>query len=384
MFILYGDYLLSAMFDQNRITNRRTFLKTGSVALAAALAGCSGDGGDGGDGSNGGDGSGGGPQTTEQSDFPEQPVTFIIPYSTGGGYNYYTRLVCKYINQEDYLPVEAQPQNVTGGGGIVGHNRLFNADPDGYTAGIINPDSLAPPQVLGQDEVEYDLAEYTFYPRIAGTTRAIAVGADTDVTNTEELITGFQNEELVVGNTGLNSLLTCIALGIGTDTFPPENILNNAVQFDGQGEETTAIKRGDVHVSAGSYSSLLPFVESGDLRMITVFTKEDEPPSPDKTPDAETFADIDIEDPDTAIGIAGGAYHRVFAGPPDIPDERASVIREAIKKAIQNPDLQEEAQNNDRPISFAPSDETANGVQSTVEGWQERQDLLEQVQEYSG
>lgn len=354
--------------------NRRTFLKaTGGAAAAGLLAGCSGSSG----GSGGSDGGNSGGEATKQSNYPQEPITLVIPYSTGGGYNYYSRLVAKYINQEDYLPVKVQPQNVTGGGGIVGHNRIYNAEPNGYTTGIVNPDSMAKAQVT-KDEARFDLTKLTFFPRIAGRTPCIAVGDHVDVSSASELIEKIGAGKLKIGHSGVTSSgsMIPISLGLASGKYNEDAILQNDVQFNGKSQWLTAIKREEVDVMAGSYSSVVQYVKSGDLKMSLVMTKDEKPPG--ETPDADTFTDVDL-DADKALGLAGGTYHRFFAAPPEVPNARAKKLRDAFTTAIKNKELQKEAANNDRPVNFMSSSEVETGVKATVETWQENKDLLEKL-----
>lgn len=373
----------------NHTVDRRAFVKTASgAATIGLLAGCSESGGDAKQQASGSTEASSGQddsETTQEgsSNFPQQPVKMLIPYSTGGGYNYYTRLTAKYINENDYLPVEVQAQNKTGGGGVVGHNAIYNADPNGYTNGIVNPDSMAKAQIV-QDEVRFDLSELTFYPRIAGRTAAIGVGTHTDIKTGSEFIEAISNGDLTVGTSGITDSGTMIpiALGRAGGAFSEDKVLENHVVFDGKGGWITAMKRGDVDVMAASLSSLLPYVESGDVRTVLVFTTDENPP--EEVSDADTLTDVDVEDPEGVVSLAGGKYHRVFAGPPDIPEERASTIRTAIRKAIKNDELQKEAQNNDRPVSFLNSEDAAKGVKKTVQLWKDNRDLLEKLKNYEG
>lgn len=345
--------------NQHGIDRRRFIKATGGVAGAGIIAGCTGS-------------------NAAQGDFPEQSVKFLIPYSTGGGYNYYARLVAQYINENDYLSVEVQAQNKSGGGGVVGHNEIANAQPDGYTNGIVNPDSMAKAQLI-RDEARFDLSELTYYPRVAGRTAAIGVGTHTDVESGTDFINAMSNGELKVGTSGITDSGTMIpiALGRAGNVFSEDQVLDNHVQFDGKGSWITSIQREEVDVMAASLSSLLPFAESGDIRLVLVLTTEDSASQVES--DTDTLTDLDVDDPEGIVSLAGGRYHRVFAGPPDIPEENAEIIREAIKKAIQNEELQNEAENNDRPISFLNSDETKEGVRNTVQLWQDNRDLLEKL-----
>lgn len=363
-------------------TKRRQFIKTGAVIAGAGItAGCTGGGGGQGGNTpadNGGTTTAdGGNTTTEAMDFPSEPLQVIIPYSTGGGYNYYTRLTAKYINQEEYLEEPVRPQNVTGGGGIVGVNRMYNSEPDGHTFGIINTESMALNQARGIEEVQYDLANLTYYPNIAGKTPVIGVGTHVDVNSIHEFIDAMAAGELTVGHSGAGISgggLEPAAVGVGTGEYSPEVVANNHVRYDGKPAWVTGIKREEVDTMCGSLSSTYPFVESGDIKIIFVMTRDENPP--EEVSEADTFTDVDMEVGST-LAITGGPYHRPFIGPPDIPEERAEIVREAIRKAIQNPDLQSEAEGNDRPISFIDSEQTGQGIVDTVEFWNNNQDLIE-------
>lgn len=385
--------------------DRRKFLKSGSIVTAGLIGGCmeggdggsGGEGSDGSDGADGGDGSDGGDgddgsddtptETKAEVDYPTESIRFIIPTNPGGGYDFYARLVAKYINEKDYLPESVEPENVAGEATVLGSNELYNAEPDGYTNGIINPDIECKAPFLPQyeDVVKFDPTKFTFYPRVAGSTVSLAVAADSDITSLSGLIEAVRNEEVKIGMKNLTGTATMayVALAVAGEQYDLSNVLDNVVQYDGTGPIMSGLQRGEIQVTGGSYSSLLQYHKSEDVRIITVFTQDDEPPSPDETPDAETLAttDVDLNDPQGVISMAGGTYHRVFAGPPDIPEERAEIFRTAIRKAIQDPDLQTEAEENDRPINFLNSEDTRKGVVKMYELWKDNQDLLLRLEE---
>ncbi len=91
---------------------RRSMLFTGLAALALVIAGC-------------------GPEAP----YPARPITMIVPWGAGGGTDAVARIVASRMEQDLGKPVNVV--NRTGGSGVVGHQALADAAPDGYTIGLI-------------------------------------------------------------------------------------------------------------------------------------------------------------------------------------------------------------------------------------------------------
>ncbi|WP_424987083.1 tripartite tricarboxylate transporter substrate binding protein [Microbulbifer sp. S227A] len=68
------------------------------------------------------------------AEFPERPITLIVPWSAGGGTDAVGRMIAEGLSDELGTPVNVV--NRTGAGGIVGHTAMIEADPDGYTLGL--------------------------------------------------------------------------------------------------------------------------------------------------------------------------------------------------------------------------------------------------------
>ncbi|MEK9831590.1 MAG: tripartite tricarboxylate transporter substrate binding protein [Rhodospirillaceae bacterium] len=69
--------------------------------------------------------------SSAMADFPDKPITFIVPYSPGGGSDQQARRLQPGL--EEALGVEVRIVYKTGGGGAVGFNELWRSKPDGYT-----------------------------------------------------------------------------------------------------------------------------------------------------------------------------------------------------------------------------------------------------------
>ena len=69
--------------------------------------------------------------SSAMADFPDKPITFIVPYSPGGGSDQQARRLQPGL--EEALGVEVRIVYKTGGGGAVGFNELWRSKADGYT-----------------------------------------------------------------------------------------------------------------------------------------------------------------------------------------------------------------------------------------------------------
>src|SRR5918996_5513333 len=72
---------------------------------------------------------------TAQAQYPERPITLIVPWGAGGGTDATGRIIASLMEAELGVPVNVV--NRTGGSGVVGHSAIATAEPDGYTLGVV-------------------------------------------------------------------------------------------------------------------------------------------------------------------------------------------------------------------------------------------------------
>ncbi len=73
-------------------------------------------------------------QSAQAANWPDQPITLIVPASPGGGTDAIARTIAPLLSKELGQPVNVI--NRTGGATAVGHVELINAKPDGYTIAL--------------------------------------------------------------------------------------------------------------------------------------------------------------------------------------------------------------------------------------------------------
>ena len=69
--------------------------------------------------------------TTAHAQYPQRPIQLIVPWGAGGGTDATARIIGTLLEKELKQPVNVV--NRTGGSGVVGHDAIAKAAPDGYT-----------------------------------------------------------------------------------------------------------------------------------------------------------------------------------------------------------------------------------------------------------
>src|ERR1700750_9977 len=73
---------------------------------------------------------------SQADDYPSRTVTMIVPYPAGGPTDELARILAQYLTNS--LKQTFVVENVTGGGTIIGTNKVVRAAPDGYTLLVHN------------------------------------------------------------------------------------------------------------------------------------------------------------------------------------------------------------------------------------------------------
>ena len=69
--------------------------------------------------------------TALAQDFPDRPITLVVPFAAGGSTDVVARIVAQKMSED--LGQQVIVQNVAGAGGNLGADNVARADQDGYT-----------------------------------------------------------------------------------------------------------------------------------------------------------------------------------------------------------------------------------------------------------
>lgn len=130
-----------------------------------------------------------------------QTVRIVNWAAAGGEYDIHGRLISRHLGR--HLPGNPSVihQTMTGGGGLVAANHLYNAAPKDGTAMGIMVSSLPLFQALGDDAIRFDAAKFHWIGTIAPTAENLVAWHTAPAQSFEDL----RKHEFVMGATGKSS-----------------------------------------------------------------------------------------------------------------------------------------------------------------------------------
>jgi tripartite-type tricarboxylate transporter receptor subunit TctC len=289
-----------------------------------------------------------------------QTVEFVVPYDPGGGYDTYARALAPYLG--DCLDgATVVVQNEPGAGGLLALNNTFTTSPDKRRLQIVNSVGAVSSQLAGAEGVQFDMTEFSAIGRIAASPSVVAVAADSDVQDFQELIDSNEPIRFPATGPGANDFSTPQILaaiyGFETDMI---------TGFQGSGEARLALISGDGEAYAQSWDSMLGSIQAGEVRPLVVASTE----PVEELPDVPTLADYEpVTENGEKIrqGLAAlEATGRGIVAPPGLPEERLTELREAFTCTFENEELLDEFEKQERPVATLAGDEWQDVVETAL------------------
>jgi tripartite-type tricarboxylate transporter receptor subunit TctC len=123
------------------------------------------------------------PGAAAAQQWPDRPVTIIVPWGAGGAADALSRVLAPMLEQEF-----KQPFNVVlrpGGSGVVGHTAIAQARPDGYTIGLGTVEIV---MLQHQNLAPINHKDFTPFAIINADAGGLIVGTDSPYKTAKELI----------------------------------------------------------------------------------------------------------------------------------------------------------------------------------------------------
>ena len=242
----------------------------------------------------------------------------IVPFNPGGGGEQGARLL-----EKDFKEVVGQPLSFIykpGGTGLIGMVELSRQKPDGYTIGIHSYPLLMLDIITGR--AGYTLDSFDFISLLCLEEVYLAVRADSPVSSAKELIERAKSEP------GRINLGICEIMGpthIPALRLKADGVPFNHVPIDGAGKVAPALLGGQVEaaiVPSGGVSGSI-----SKMKVLAVFAPE----RSKRFPGAPTMKEVGYD-----INSAVGRY---IAAPEGVPAEKRTVLEDAFKTILSNPEV---------------------------------------------
>ncbi len=335
-----------------------------AAAGALALAACTAPGVPAGTGSPAGTAAAGG----DCEGYPNKDIELVVPYSAGGGYDTWGRLIGEALAEHLPSDVNVLVRNVEGGGGLVGANQVLAAQPDGYQLLLTDPGNLASGQLQGTLEV--DPTEITAIGRVTSDPQILLVSPDSGIESIDDLKALGQERPILQADADVSPLVIAAYETFG---IPYEFVLH-----EGGSEARLSVIRGDTDAAMFSHLSVIEEISAGDLNGI-LYIGEEKPaegdPGYEEVADMQTIAEAGH--PELAAPLE---QHRMLLAPPETPDCVREILETAMEAAMASEAFLTKTSEAQLAPRFAGSEESKAIIESTVETFTQYREEIEEAQ----
>lgn len=216
-------------------------------------------------------------------DWPQKPIRIIVSFGPGGGADIIGRILADSMQSRLGKPVIVE--NKPGAGGIIGNEAVANADPDGYTLGIMTAGQII--AAVTRKNMRYDtLTAFAPVGQIATASLLIVTRPDFPANNVKELVTAAKADpgKIVFASPGFAA--TQHFAGEMFKQTAKVNLLHVPFKTSPEAINATLSKHADVLFD--TVSAVIGHVQSGQLKALAVTGKERFPAVPDVPPAIES------------------------------------------------------------------------------------------------
>lgn len=276
--------------------------------------------------------------TAALADWPERPVTVIVPVGAGGGTDTHARALAKALSEVTGVPVNVV--NRPGGGGYVGAQAVVDARPDGYTL-MIQSYGTFMLRALAKEQPVHPLNDFTIVAMVGELITGLVVKRDDERFGTIKAFVNHakENPGMTYGFSGAGSWHNAAAVGVeGSAGYEAKPVV-----FRGGGNVRAAILGGQTDFAWMGVQQLAGFEDQ--LVMLAV-NAQGRYPLKDDIP---TFGEIGLEAPlvtsPMVVAVANGVDAETLAAIEAAVAEAAKSdgYREALETELAVPQFKSAA-----------------------------------------
>lgn len=266
------------------------------------------------------------PAAMADAGYPQRPIKLIVPWGAGGGTDAVARTLAALMEKDLGKPVNVV--NMTGGSGVMGHQAIATAAPDGYTIGLITTEIT---MMHHQGLTQLSGASYAPLGLVNVDPAAVQVRADAPYKSLPELIAAIKAgpgklkaSGTARGGSWQLSLYGMLKeMGIDPATVPwVPSVSNNAALLD--------LVAGGVDVVSGSHAEARSLIDAGKVRSLAIM--DDQP--------SKLFPNVP-----TVKAATGGKWEsgvwRGLAAPKGLPKAIEDRLVAATRKAYESPEFRQ-------------------------------------------
>jgi tripartite-type tricarboxylate transporter receptor subunit TctC len=276
-----------------------------------------------------------------QEFYKDKTITFIVGYSPGGIYDQYTRLIARHITKHIGGHPNTIVENMTGAGGIIAANHLYNrAKPDGLTvAAWASP--LVLQQIMGNEAIKFDGRKVGWVGIPGPYDTACHFNRESGIKTADDWFAFKRPVKIssIGPGTGLSDVPKLLKAALGL----PLEVVEG---YKGGAEARVAVENGEVDGLCASWQatkiSWRSQMDSGKIRVVLQATLKSHPDLKD-VPLANDYAKTDEARILLKVADNVHVYQFPYSIAPGTPPERLQILQQAFIKTLRDPELVAEA-----------------------------------------
>lgn len=210
-------------------------------------------------------------------DYPAGPIELIVPWAAGGGTDGVGRLIADQLSGQ--IGANINVVNRTGGSGVVGHQAMVDADPDGQTIGLV---TVEIGMMHHQGLTDISGEDLTAISQMNEDGAGITVAADAEWETAEDLLTYIEENpgEVTSSGTGQGGIWHLALMGMLIDNDLPLDSVN-FVPSEGAAPALQELVAGGIDMTTNALGESKVMLDSGRAKALGVMGTERDPAFPD-------------------------------------------------------------------------------------------------------
>lgn len=256
-----------------------------------------------------------------QANWPERPVTVIIPFPAGSATDVVARILVRDMSQRLGQPMVIE--NRAGGDGINGTRVAARSDPDGYTVTIGTPSSYAAAPTVHAGTLPYDpVKDFMPISLVGRTPYLLAVSPKLAVKTVDELVTRAKANP---GKLNYSSVGEGSVARIGMLTFALQKGLELVhIPYKTSAQSVIDLAGGVIDLQLATIPPTLALYHGGKVNVLAVTSTK----RIALLPDVPTMQEAGVADFDVTFWLAMFAPART---PAPIVDKLNQAMRATLK-----------------------------------------------------
>jgi tripartite-type tricarboxylate transporter receptor subunit TctC len=290
--------------------------------------------------------------------YPNKPIKLIVGYVPGAtGPDFSARTVAPKLSQILGQPVVVE--NKPGAGGTIATAMVINSPADGYTLLLGETGQLEIAPYVYKDLPYKTLSDLTPIGMMTDGAGIVLV-ANTKTTNIRsipDLIRQAKEKpgKLSYGSAGIGTIhhlvMEAFKDGVGIDV--------THVPYKGGGQALPAFLAGDVQILVAAYQTVAQHVQAGSAVVLGASGGKRLPALPNVPTLGEYVKDYSME---SQLGILG---------PPNMPPEVVQKLSQALKSALESPDVREKlSAGGTRPIRWTSPEDYKEIIRKNLQSFE--------------